>query len=179
MVDWEKFALRQGRYVILGSIDGILAVLGVVLGVSVATEDVRIIVSAGFGAATALALTNGLGSYLAESAVEYGKLARVEDAMLTSLRDTQLEAETTRAILLDSLTHGGFSFLGAVVPLLPYAGATFGAPLVEAVSYSIVTLFALGLFSGAVSRKNWIASGVKMVALGLLVALVTRGLGGI
>jgi len=65
---------EKGRYVILGSVDGLLAVLGVVIGASASASD-QFVVQAALGGAVALALTNGVGSYLAESVVEQGKLA--------------------------------------------------------------------------------------------------------
>ena len=176
-MDIEEFSLRQGRYVILGSIDGILAVLGIIIGVSATTSDTKIILAAGLGGAVALALTNGVGSYLAESTVEYGKLARVEEAMLTSLHDTQREAYTIRMIILDALSHGGFSLGGSVVPLLPFLGLTLGYRVWEAAAYSILALVALGVFSGKVSRKSLAASVAKMVAMGVLVAVVTTVIG--
>ena len=60
-----SFNIEEGRYIILGSIDGLLATLGIIMGVSVVGASNAIIVSAAFGGAIALALTNGLGAYLA------------------------------------------------------------------------------------------------------------------
>jgi len=73
-----SFNIEEGRYIILGSIDGLLATLGIIIGVSVVSASNAIIVSAAFGGAIALALTNGVGSYLAESTIEHGKLAMTE-----------------------------------------------------------------------------------------------------
>ncbi len=177
-MDIEEYALRQGRYVILGSVDGILAVLGIVIGITLSGGEARFILAGGFSAAVALALTNGTGSYLAESTVEYGKLAKMEEAMLTSLEDTHKETQTVRKIILDAISHGGFSFMGSLVPLLPFVGASFGQPVWEAFAYSMVALFALGVFSGRVSKKSMAVSVVKMIGMGLLVAAITFALGG-
>lgn len=175
-MNWQSFYLRQGRYVILGSMDGLLAVLGIVLGLSAIADD-RVVLAAGLGGAVALALTNGLGSFLAESAVEYGRLARIEDAMLTSLEDTEKETAVQKTILMDSLTHGGFSFIGSLIPLVPYVAFSFWDKTGEAVVYSVAYLFVLGVFSGRISRRNLVVSIVKMVGLGLVVAVVTFALG--
>lgn len=173
----QDYYLRQGRYVILGSIDGLLAVLGIVMSLAAAGAETRVIVAAGLGGAVALALTNGIGSYLAESAVEFGRLARIEDAMLVSLEDTERERSATRNIILDSVTHGGFSFLGSLVPMLPFFGVTTGNLVWESLLYSMSYLIVLGVFSGKVSRRSLIASVVKMIAMGLLIATVTLALG--
>jgi predicted membrane protein (TIGR00267 family) len=87
-----SFNIEEGRYVILGSIDGLLATLGIILGVSVVGASNLIVVSAGFGGAIALALTNGLGSYLAESTIEYGKLVKTEKSLLRKLSNTYVES---------------------------------------------------------------------------------------
>jgi predicted membrane protein (TIGR00267 family) len=176
-MDVQAFYLRQGRYVILGSIDGLLAVLGIVMSLSAAQAPRPLVLAAGLGGAVALCLPNGLGSYLAESAVEYGRLAHLEDAMLTKLEDTEKETVVMRNILYDSLTHGGFSLLGGLVPLLPFLGLSFGSPTWEAAGVSVIYLVVLGAFSGKVSRKSMIAAAVKMVAMGLLIAVVTLALG--
>lgn len=173
----QEYYLRQGRYVILGSIDGLLAVLGIVMSLAAVGAAQRVILAAGLGGAVALALTNGIGSYLAESAVEFGRLARLEDAMLRSLTDTERERIVMRNIFLDSITHGGFSFLGSVVPLLPFLGVTTGNSMWESLLYSVSYLVVLGAFAGRISRRSLIASVVKMVAMGLLIALVTLALG--
>lgn len=173
----QEYYLRQGRYVILGSIDGLLAVLGIVMSLAAVGAETRVILAAGLGGAVALALTNGIGSYLAESAVEYGRLARLEDAMLRSLTDTERERIVMRNIFLDSMTHGGFSFLGSMVPLLPFFGVTIGNSMWESLLYSVSYLVVLGAFAGKISRRSVIASIVKMIAMGLIIAIVTLALG--
>ena len=176
-MDLQAFYLRQGRYVILGSIDGLLAVLGIVMSLAATGADTKLVLAAGLGGAVALALTNGLGSYLAESAVEYGRLARLEEAMLHSLDGTEMEEGVKANIFKDSMTHGGFSFLGSLVPLVPYLAFTFGTPILESVAYSIAYLTVLGAFAGRISKRNVIASVIKMIGMGLLIAVVTLALG--
>ena len=90
----EGFNIEEGRYIILGSIDGLLATLGIIIGVSVVSASNAIIVSAALGGAIALALTNGVGSYLAESTIEHGKLAMTEKSLLRKLNNTYVEFES-------------------------------------------------------------------------------------
>ena len=93
-----SFNIEEGRYIILGSIDGLLATLGIIIGGSVVSASNAIIVSAAFGGAIALALTNGLGSYLAESTIEHGKLAMAEKSLLRKLNNTYVESQSRRKI---------------------------------------------------------------------------------
>lgn len=171
-----KLKTEQGRYIILGSIDGILAVLGVVIGISHVSDDPAIVINAAFGGAVALALTNGVGSYLAESAVEFGKLAELERPLLRSLGHTRLEQETKRKIWSDSLFHGGASFLGSLVPILPFM-ILDSYQLQTAIVLSIAVLSLLGVFSGKLAKQSLIKHSARMVGLGILIVAAVTMLG--
>jgi len=167
---------EQGRYIILGSIDGILAILGVVIGTSHVVEDPSIVINAAFGGAVALALTNGVGSYLAESAVEYGKLAELEKPLLRSLESTKIEEETKKKIWNDSIAHGGASFLGSLVPILPFV--IFDRHMLEvSIVLSIMTLAILGMYSGRIAKQSLLLHSARMVGLGILIVAAVTLLG--
>jgi predicted membrane protein (TIGR00267 family) len=174
---WKmKLDHEQGRYIILGSIDGILAVLGVVIGTSHVVEDPSIIINAALGGAVALALTNGIGSYLAESAVEYGNLAELEKPLLRSLESTTLERDTKKKIWNDSITHGGSSLIGSLVPIMPFV--LFDTLSLEiAIILSISVLAILGVYSGKIAKQSLIKHAVRMVGLGILIVLAVTSLG--
>lgn len=162
---------ERGRYVILGSIDGILAVLGIIIGLSTATKDGGIIVKAALGGGIALCLTNGIGSYLAETAVEYGKMSSVEKAILQDLSDTKIEKMAKKNIMRDSIMHGGSSFVGSLVPMLPFLVGFNGISIYISIALSLLALAALGMFSGKISGQGYIKSILRMVLLGTLVVI--------
>lgn len=171
-----KLKTEHGRYIILGSIDGILAVLGVVIGTSHVSDDPTIVINAALGGAVALALTNGVGSYLAESAVEFGKLAELEKPLLRSLDSTRLEKETKKKIWSDSLFHGGASFLGSLVPIMPFL--LLNSHMLEvAIIFSIAVLSVLGVYSGKLAKQSMIKHSVRMVALGIMIVAAVTMLG--
>jgi predicted membrane protein (TIGR00267 family) len=167
-----SFNIEEGRYIILGSVDGLLATLGIIIGVSVVSATNSIVVSAGLGGAIALALTNGLGSYLAESTIEHGKLVRKERSLLRKLSNTYVASESRKKIAKDAITHGGASFLASLVPLAPWL-LSIGSVIVS-VALSLVTLIGLGVYAGWISRQNYAISVAKMVGLGLLIVLATQ-----
>ena len=171
-----KFNKEQGRYIILGSIDGLLAVLGVVIGTSHVVDDPSIIINAALGGAIALAMTNGIGSYLAESAVEYGHLAELEKPLLRSLESTKLEAQTKKKICNDSIAHGGSSFIGSLVPISPFVLLDEMA-LEVSVVLSISVLAVLGVYSGKIAKQSAIKHAVRMVGLGILIVAAVTMLG--
>ena len=162
---------EKGRYVILGSVDGLLAVLGVVIGASSASVGDQFVVHAALGGAVALALTNGVGSYLAESAVEQGKLAMLSKPLLRSLEGTHLEIVARRKIWTDSITHGGASFVGSIVPISPFLFMQTHK-LETSIVLSILTLAVLGVYSGRLARQNMLVHIVRMVGLGIAIVIV-------
>jgi predicted membrane protein (TIGR00267 family) len=166
-----------GRYIILGSIDGLLAVLGIIVGLATATQDTGLIVKAALGGGIALCLTNGIGSYLAETAVEYSRISNVERAMLENLRDTHIEKMAKRKIIRDSLIHGGASFVGSLVPIVPFLLLSGLAAIVASVILALIALVLLGIYSGKVSEQGYIKSIVRMVGLGALIVIVCSLLG--
>lgn len=171
-----KLKIEHGRYIILGSIDGILAVLGVVIGTSHVADDPSIIINAAFGGAVALALTNGVGSYLAESAVEYGKLAELERPLLRSLACTTIEKQTKQKIWSDSIFHGGASFLGSMVPIMPFL-LLDERMLTVSIVLSIAVLAILGMYSGKLAKQSLIKHSARMVGLGIIIVIAVTSLG--
>jgi predicted membrane protein (TIGR00267 family) len=162
----------KGRYLILGTIDGLLAVLGIIMGLSATTTNTEIIVKAALGGGIALCLTNGIGSYLAETTVEYGRISSVEHAMLEDLRDTHIEKTAKRKIVRDSLISGLSSFVGSVIPVVPFVLLTGWAATATAVVISALVLTALGLYSGKVSGHSLVWSVVRMIGLGALIVII-------
>lgn len=166
-----------GRYLILGTIDGLLAVLGIIIGISTTTQDSGIIVRAALGGGIALFMTNGIGSYLAETAVEYGKISHVEKAMLEDLRDTRIEKMAKKKIIRDAILHGGASLMGSIIPLLPFLVFSGFTAVIASVVLCLTSLVFLGLYSGRISGQSYIKSVVRMVSLGVLIVVVCSLLG--
>lgn len=64
-------------------------------------------------------------------------------------------------------------FVGAIIPLLPFL-VTSGTPaLVSSVAISLVALFGLGVGVSILTKRSWLRSGLRQMALGGLAALVT------
>jgi predicted membrane protein (TIGR00267 family) len=163
---------EEGRYLILGTIDGLLAVLGIIMGLAATTTNTEIIIKAALGGGIALCLTNGIGSYLAETAVEYGKISSVEHAMLEDLRDTHIEKQAKRKIIRDSLISGVSSFVGSVIPVVPFILFTGWLATASSITISALVLTGLGIYSGKVSGQGLIWSVVRMIGLGALIVIV-------
>jgi predicted membrane protein (TIGR00267 family) len=67
----------------------------------------------------------------------------------------------------------GVSFLaGAVIPILPYFFLATHAALITASTASISFLFALGAFKTRLTKTNWLRSGLEMLGIGAVSALI-------
>ncbi|MEM3396218.1 MAG: VIT1/CCC1 transporter family protein [Thermoplasmata archaeon] len=178
-MDVEKLLQKiPARYTVLGTIDGVVGSLATVMGLSAAQAASQLIVTAGISVGVGLGISNGFGGFMAERTVEQMKLRKLEKAMLQkkgTLAKTKLGKEVWKKLLIDTITHGGFSFLGAVIPVIPFvlfACITLGA--VFSFFLGIVTLFFLGMYSGYMTKENMLRSGIAMLIVGILVTIITR-----
>ncbi|MHA2292547.1 MAG: VIT1/CCC1 transporter family protein [Candidatus Hodarchaeales archaeon] len=74
----------------------------------------------------------------------------------------------------------GISFaLGALVPILPFAFEAVSSvdALIASIVGTVLTLFGVGAMRTIFSRKNWIRSGLEMMAIGTSAATVTYVIG--
>jgi predicted membrane protein (TIGR00267 family) len=181
LISDELKQMIPARYTVLGTIDGVIACLAIVLGVSTAGVDTQIIITAGLSAGVGLGVSNGLGGYMAESTVEKKKLRKIERAMVTEtgkLEGTLLSEKIRKKLIFDTLTHGGCSFGGAMVPIIPFLfNFDLIWSLMGSILVSLVVLFMLGIYMGVVTKEHLMISGLKMVIVGLFVAILVRLLG--
>jgi VIT1/CCC1 family predicted Fe2+/Mn2+ transporter len=67
--------------------------------------------------------------------------------------------------------------IGALVPVLPYIFSSHVGALVLSVSLSCVALFAVGALLSIFTARGPFVSGLRMLAIGLLAAAITYGVG--
>ena len=105
--------LSMSRYVALGTLDGILAVMGVILTVSgvVGIGGVEIenylIGFTGLGGGIAFAMSNAFGSFIGERAEETRTMRELEKEMIMekgSLNDTIIHQQAKRRIYMSMFT---------------------------------------------------------------------------
>ncbi|MGC8913655.1 MAG: VIT1/CCC1 transporter family protein [Thermoplasmata archaeon] len=165
------------RYTVLGTIDGIVGSLATVMGLNAVMAPNNLIVTAGISVGIGLGISNGFGGFMAERTVEVMKLRKLESAMLRkkgALTKTLLGRSVWKRLIIDTLTHGGFSFLGALIPVIPFIlFTTHFLAGVFAFFASILSLFFLGVYTGHLTKENLIKSGLSMLFVGVLVTLIT------
>jgi predicted membrane protein (TIGR00267 family) len=179
---------KMSRYVALGSLDGILAVMGVTLAASgVATaagaEISNFIIGlTGLSGGIALALSNAFGSFIGERAEEARTLRELEEKMMLNegeLDDTLIHQQAKRRIYMSMFTHGFSSFVGSFVPVVPFLLiADRMSALVTTLVACFIALTLLGIYLGKVSRESLLKTSVEIVIIGVVISAISLLIGG-
>lgn len=164
--------IERSRYIILGSTCGILAILGVVTGASV-SGDTSFIINAALGGAVAISMANGIGLFITLGDIELGKLSRLEKPLMRSLDNTKIEQLTKKKIRAHSFIHIGASFIGSMVPILPFM-LLDSQQLEVSIGLSIAVMAVLGLYWGRIMQQNMLLHSIRMAGLGAVIALTVN-----
>lgn len=180
--------LKMSRYVALGTLDGILAVMGVTLaasGVAAAggiALDNFVIGLTGLSGGIALSMSNAFGSFIGERAEESRTLRELEDKMMLDegeLDDTLIHKQAKRRIYMSMFTHGFSSFTGAFVPVVPFLLITDRATaLLTTLVACFIALIILGVYLGKVSRESIIKTAIEIVIIGIVISAISFIIGG-
>ncbi|MQL55089.1 hypothetical protein [Acidianus ambivalens] len=177
IIDGLKYALKYERsilrrYLILGSFDGLLLTLGIIMSAIVEhikVKDTEIAILSGLTAVSISSMWNSLIVEAKEKREEYKELER---QMMKSLKGTIYDYGTKATIVLSAFAHGISPFLGLIV-LYSYITTR---NVVMVLSASSFVLFMLGLsYEGEIKDK--IESGILILVAGLFTALLTYLLG--
>ncbi|MGZ7043860.1 MAG: TIGR00267 family protein [Methanobacterium sp.] len=180
--------LNMSRYIALGTLDGILAVMGVTIAASgvaaaggIAIEN-YVIGLTGLSGGIALSMSNAFGSFIGERAEESRTLRELEDKMMLDegeLDDTLIHRQAKRRIYMSMFTHGFSSFIGSFVPVLPFLLiADRMTALVTTLVASFIALIILGIYLGKVSRESLLKTAIEIVIIGILISIVSFLIGG-
>jgi predicted membrane protein (TIGR00267 family) len=70
------------------------------------------------------------------------------------------------------MSSGGASFIGSLIPLAPWIFSV--GSVAASVGLSLISLFALGIYAGYISKQSYAISVVKMVGLGMLIVIAVQ-----
>ncbi len=170
------------RYFAMNAFDGVLTIIGVLMGnLTARVEDPQIVVSTGLATCTAMGISGLWGAYLTEAAERKRDLDELSRFTLTDLNNTRIGKASRVAVVTVAVIDGLAPFLAALIVLIPF----FAAGLFPAITWvyytslgmALLTLFSLGLFLGHISRGNLILYGVRTVVAGLISILISFLLG--
>jgi len=157
------------RYFAMNSFDGILTILGVIIGSYIAgVKDYHVIVSAGFGVSIAMGISGFWGTYMTEKAERKKKVKELGKATLSDLKNTNIGKAEHSATLIVSAIDGISPFLAAFIVITPFFLINITYAYLFSTIIAFILLALLGGFLGHISSENIIISGLKMIIAGLV-----------
>ena len=183
--NWDKFRtyLRVSqaykiarRLFVMNAFDGILTIMGVVIGAHFSgLTNPDIVITAGIGGSIALGISGMSSAYLAERAERKQDLKKLECAMLINLKNSQFARASEFATVVVALVNGISPALGAIILILPYflvPRIDIEAAFLTSLGLGLACLFVLGLFLAKISQERMIVSGLRMIMVGLITIAV-------
>ena len=161
------------RYFAMNAFDGVLTIIGVLMGnLTAGVTDGRIVVSTGLATCVAMGVSGLWGAYLTEAAERKRDVDELSRQMLTDQNNTSIGKASRVAVVTVAVIDGISPFLAALIVLIPFflhglfADVTYVYYM--SIGMALLTLFGLGLFLGRVSRGNVFVYGIKTVVAGLI-----------
>lgn len=170
------------RYFAMNAFDGVLTIIGVLMGnLTAGVDRPQIVVSTGLATCVAMGVSGLWGAYLTEAAERKRDLLDLSHVTLTDLNDTRIGRASRVAVITVAVVDGISPFLAALIVLTPFFAADMFPDLTWAyytsLGMALITLFALGLFLGNISRGNMIVYGLRTVVAGVISILISLLLG--
>lgn len=161
------------RYFAMNAFDGVLTIIGVLMGnLTAGVEEARIVVSTGLATCVAMGVSGLWGAYLTESAERQRDLTELGGYTLTDLSDTRIGEASRAAVVIVAVVDGLSPFLAALVVLIPFFLVGL-FPVIRwayftALGVALLALFGLGAFLGRISRQNLVVYGLKTLVAGVV-----------
>lgn len=161
------------RYMAMNAFDGILTIIGVLMGNYLAgVRDAGIVVHTGLATSIAMGVSGFWGAYLTEAAERRRDLVELERILLTDLDQTKIGRASRVAVIIVTLVDGLAPVLAALIVLAPlFAARLVGNVLVSyalSLAVALLGLFGLGAFLGRISGRNLLGYGLRTVVAGLV-----------
>lgn len=158
----EKTVHEKGSYlrdIVFAASDGLITTFAVVAGSKGAAFAPIVTVIMGFANLLADGISMSSGTYLGvKSEVDYAKSQGDHHSF---------EASPSKQAIV---TFFSFVIVG-FIPIFPYV-VKFENPFAVSVELMIVALFIIGSLRGKFTKKSWIRTGIEMLLIGGLAALV-------
>jgi predicted membrane protein (TIGR00267 family) len=170
------------RYFAMNAFDGILTIMGVLMGnMGANVSSPHIVLTTGLSTCVAMGISGLWGSYLTESAERKRDLDELGSQTLTDLSNSKLGRASRYAVVVIAIIDGLSPFLAALLVLIPFfiveAFPSIQSVYLASLGGALLALFGLGVFLGNISRENLIISGLKTIIAGVLSILIGLLLG--
>ena len=169
------------RYFVMNAVDGALTMLGVIIGAAVGgILEPRIIITAAVAGSIAMGASGMSGAYMTEKAERTKKLKKLQEAMLTDLKDGLYDKSHRFASVFAALVDGLSPAIAAMLVVSPFFLSNFKIIEDEIAFYSSITitlvlLSSLGIYLAKISEESMLKYGIQMLLVGLLTAFICVG----
>jgi predicted membrane protein (TIGR00267 family) len=175
LADIDEFGRR---YLAINAFDGILTLIGVLMGTYVAgVREAYIVLSTGLVTCMAMGVSGFSGAFMAESAERKHELQELEHAMLRNLASSQQARASRFAVIAVSIINGSAPLVAGLLVMLPFmlTGIWGDVQFSYAASLAIalIALFGLGVMLARVAHENIVRSGIRMLAAGLICVILS------
>lgn len=162
------------RYFVMNSFDDVLMVLGILLASFFAgLFDKKIIITTVIGATIAATISGFWGAYLTEAAERKGQIKKLERDTLLRLKKSPIGKAHKFAVFVLAVVNSGADLIINIFIITPFL---INIQIINAYLFSIIiaflVLFCLGFFLGKITLQNTIRSGIKMLVMGALCAII-------
>jgi predicted membrane protein (TIGR00267 family) len=166
------------RFFINTLFDSTFMLLGIIVGSAFAGDaGLNIIIVTMLTTSIALGISTGVSVYEAESLEQERKIADLEKALFTDLKDTSIQKTAKYTILLATVINLATPLFSCAVTVTPFILAAIGILHVDiagwiSVTLALGTLFTAGVYMGRIGKTNPYKKGLRMVAFGVLAFVI-------
>ena len=153
--------------------------LGIIVGSAFAgaAAGLNVIIITMLTTSLALGISTGVSVYEAESLEQERKIADLEKALFTDLKDTSIQKTAKYTIIIATLINFATPLFSCAVTITPFILVAIGLlPLDIAgwisVALALSTLFGAGVYMGRIGKTNPYKKGIRMVAFGVLAFVI-------
>ena len=166
------------RYFVTNGFDGALTIFGIIIGFY-AGGDVSIptVIHACVGAAVALAVSGISSAYVSEVAERENELKELERALIGDLDQTAHGKAAKQIPIIIAAVNGLAPLFMAIAIISPmvisilHPGVIYYA-MEWSMLFAFVIIFLLGVFTGTISGKRWLWSGIRTSLIALVTATI-------
>jgi predicted membrane protein (TIGR00267 family) len=163
------------RFFINTLFDSTFMLLGIIVGSAFAgaAAGLHVIIITMLTTSLALGISTGVSVYEAESLEQERKIADLEKALFTDLKDTSIQKTAKYTILIASLINFATPLFSCAVTITPFIFVSMGILALNiagwiSVVLALSTLFGAGVYMGRIGKTNPYKKGLRMVAFGVL-----------
>jgi predicted membrane protein (TIGR00267 family) len=171
------------RYLAMNAFDGVLPVLGILMGglIAMTHQNPIFVYETSFlaivGSSFAMLVSGITSSYLTEGAERKRDILELEKSLLRDLEGTAISEASKTTTIIVSLINGLSPSLTALLTIIPMLLPVFNIVSIElsfvfSIIVGMVVLFLLGSFLGKISKTNIVLYGVKTLAAGFIVVIM-------